>query len=206
MRKVTRASRPGLPPDLRVRMLRQPPDRTCPYFTRQPSTPTKDRMAAPSRTAQFTKLHKILKKRFTPVAPDPNRSVLEHLLFASCLENAHPGAAEEAFAALVHTFFDWNEIRVSSVRELVRGDGRSARPARRREPRQADPPERVRRHLLLRPRRPPQAEPRRGGRTPGEDRRDNEIHRRLRDPGRARRTFDPDRFRHPGSPAACSTW
>ena len=75
-------------------------------------------MSSPSRTAQFTRLHKILKKYYHPVAPDPNRSVLEHLLFACCLENAHYAVAEEAFAALVHTFFDWNEIRVSSVREL----------------------------------------------------------------------------------------
>jgi endonuclease-3 len=75
-------------------------------------------MALPSRTAQFTRLHKILKKYYHPVAPDADRSVLEHLLFASLLENAHYTAAEEAFAALVHSFFDWNEIRVSSVREL----------------------------------------------------------------------------------------
>ncbi len=75
-------------------------------------------MTAPSRTAQFTRLNKILKKHYAPVAPDPNRSVLEHLVFASLLENAHFAAAEEAFAALVHTFYDWNEIRVSSIREL----------------------------------------------------------------------------------------
>ena len=76
-------------------------------------------MAAPSRTAQFSRLHKILKKAYAPVTPDPSRIVLEHLLFASCLENAHFAVAEEAFAALVHTFFDLNEIRVSSVRELA---------------------------------------------------------------------------------------
>jgi endonuclease-3 len=75
-------------------------------------------MATPSRTAQFTRLHKLLKKYYSPAAPDAKRSVLEQLLFASCLENAHYAVAEEAFAALVHSFFDWNEIRVSSVREL----------------------------------------------------------------------------------------
>ena len=75
-------------------------------------------MATPSRTAQFTRLHKLIKKYYTPAAPDAKRSVLEQLLFASCLENAHYTVAEEAFAALVHSFFDWNEIRVSSVREL----------------------------------------------------------------------------------------
>ena len=44
--------------------------------------------------------------------------MLEHLLFACCLEDAHYEAAEEAFAALVHTFFDWNEVRVTSISEL----------------------------------------------------------------------------------------
>ena len=75
-------------------------------------------MTSSSRTAQFTRLHRILKRAYSPVSPDPNRSVLEHLLFAACLENAHYPAAEEAFASLVHNFFDWNEVRVSSVREL----------------------------------------------------------------------------------------
>jgi len=75
-------------------------------------------MPPPSRTTQFNKLHKVLKKHYKPVTPDPNRPVLEHVLFACCAENAHYEAAEEAFAALVHNFFDFNEIRVSSVREL----------------------------------------------------------------------------------------
>ena len=43
---------------------------------------------------------------------------MEHLLFACCLEDARHDAAEEAFAALVHTFFDWNEVRVTSLSEL----------------------------------------------------------------------------------------
>ena len=43
---------------------------------------------------------------------------MEHLLFACCLEDAHHDAAEEAFAAMVHTFFDWNEVRVTSISEL----------------------------------------------------------------------------------------
>ncbi len=41
------------------------------------------------------------------------------MLFASCLENAHYAAAEGGYAALVHNFFDWNEVRVSTVRELA---------------------------------------------------------------------------------------
>jgi endonuclease III len=76
-------------------------------------------MAQPSRTAQIARIHKILKKYYKPVNPAPDRSVIEHLLFACCLENAPYEAAEEAFAALSHNFFDWNEIRVSTVRELA---------------------------------------------------------------------------------------
>jgi endonuclease-3 len=74
-------------------------------------------MSSPSRTAQFVKLQKTLKKIYQPVAL-AERSVLEQLLFACCLENAPYDKAEEAFAALVHTFFDWNEIRVTTVKEL----------------------------------------------------------------------------------------
>jgi endonuclease-3 len=44
---------------------------------------------------------------------------LEQLLFAACLENAKYDDAEQAFAALGHNFFDWNEVRVTTVRELT---------------------------------------------------------------------------------------
>lgn len=75
-------------------------------------------MSAVSRTDQFTKLHKVLKKYYKAAPVNGGRSVVEHLLFACCLEDAHHDAAEEAFAALVHTFFDWNEVRVTSISEL----------------------------------------------------------------------------------------
>jgi len=75
-------------------------------------------MASVSRTAQFAKVSKVLKKHYKPVFPDAQRPVLEHLLFACCLEGAHYQAAEEAFAAVIHTFFDFNEIRVTSIAEL----------------------------------------------------------------------------------------
>ena len=75
-------------------------------------------MTAVSRTAQFAKVHKVLKKYYKSAAANAGRTVIEHLLFACCLEDAHADAAEEAFAALVHTFFDWNEVRVTSISEL----------------------------------------------------------------------------------------
>ncbi len=75
-------------------------------------------MASVSRTALFGKIHKILKKYHKPVSPPAERTVLEHLLFACVLEDARYELAEEAFAALRHTFYDWNEVRVTSISEL----------------------------------------------------------------------------------------
>ncbi len=77
-------------------------------------------MATSSRSAKINKIQKVLKKAgYQPVAPDPQRSVIEHLLFAACLENAKYDDAEQAFAALAHNFFDWNEVRVTTIRELA---------------------------------------------------------------------------------------
>lgn len=75
-------------------------------------------MASPNRAALITKMHKVLKKHYTPV-PTPERPVLEQLLYACCLENARYEAADKAYAAVSTTFFDWNEVRVSTVKELA---------------------------------------------------------------------------------------
>ena len=75
-------------------------------------------MASASRTSLFAKIHKVLKKHYKPSAPPADRAVLEHLLFACVLEDARYEQAEEAFAALKHTFYDWNEVRVTSISEL----------------------------------------------------------------------------------------
>jgi len=64
-------------------------------------------------------MHRVLKKHFKPVPPPTDRPLLEQLLFACCLENAHYQPAEQAFAALAKGFFDWNEVRVSTVKELA---------------------------------------------------------------------------------------
>lgn len=76
-------------------------------------------MATPNRGARLTKAHKVLKKHFQPVAPPADRSVFEHILYACCLENARYEAADEAFARLQATYFDWNEVRVTTVSELA---------------------------------------------------------------------------------------
>jgi hypothetical protein len=74
-----------------------------------------------NRTAAISKVYKVLKKHYKPAAPPADRSVLEHLLYACLLENARFDAADEAFARLKELYFDWNEIRVTTVTELAEG-------------------------------------------------------------------------------------
>ena len=75
-------------------------------------------MATPNRSTIIGRMHKVLKKHYNPV-PIPERPTLEHLLYACCLENAPYEAADKAYAAVSTTFFDWNEVRVSTVKELA---------------------------------------------------------------------------------------
>jgi len=53
------------------------------------------------------------------VAPPTDRPLLEHLLYACCLENARHETVDEVFAKLEQNYFDWNEVRVTTVAELA---------------------------------------------------------------------------------------
>ena len=76
-------------------------------------------MANPNRTALLNKLHRVLKQHYKPVAPPSDRPLLEHMLFACCLENAPFETAERVYEHLSKSFFDWNEVRVSTLTELT---------------------------------------------------------------------------------------
>ena len=76
-------------------------------------------MSANNRTQLINKLFKVAKKHFTPVAPVSTRNVLEHILYGCCLENSRYVAADESFARMEETYFDWNEVRVTTTRELA---------------------------------------------------------------------------------------
>jgi endonuclease-3 len=47
------------------------------------------------------------------------RPVLEELVYGLCREGATPAAADAAFARLKKDFYDWNEVRVSTVPEIA---------------------------------------------------------------------------------------
>jgi endonuclease-3 len=77
-------------------------------------------MASKNRAALVNKVLKVVKKHFKPAAAPPKeRTLLEHLLFACCLENSPYDAAERVFQSLTTDYYDWNELRVSTVRELA---------------------------------------------------------------------------------------
>ena len=74
-------------------------------------------MATTNRSQKIQKTLKVLASVYEPVSP-VDRPVMEHLLYACCLENSSPDAADETFARLQELYFDWNEVRVTSIREL----------------------------------------------------------------------------------------
>lgn len=76
-------------------------------------------MASTNRATQINKAVKVVRKHFQPVEPQKDRSVLEHLLFACCLENSLDADAAKVFEVLTKDYFDWNEVRVTSIRELT---------------------------------------------------------------------------------------
>ncbi|MDO4575176.1 MAG: hypothetical protein Q4D98_08180 [Planctomycetia bacterium] len=75
-------------------------------------------MASENRTDALKRLHASLSEKFRPTMPT-ERTVLEHFIYATCLEDASYEAADAAYTAIVHTMSGWNEIRVSSVTELA---------------------------------------------------------------------------------------
>jgi hypothetical protein len=73
----------------------------------------------PPRAQLLPRLHKALKAQYKPVAPNLGRPMLDQVLFACCLENAPADVAEKAFARLMESAFDLNELRVTTVAELA---------------------------------------------------------------------------------------
>ena len=82
------------------------------------------RMSTPIRSDLIAKTFRVLKKKFKCRPTPGDRTVLEHLLFACCLENATPSQADEAFGKLQTLYFDWNEVRVTTISELTEVMGR----------------------------------------------------------------------------------
>ena len=73
----------------------------------------------PGRQQLVAKLHKVLRSHYKPVAANVGRPALDQVLFACCLENAPYEVAERVFGRLGESYFDLNEVRVTTVAELA---------------------------------------------------------------------------------------
>ncbi|MDM4016581.1 hypothetical protein U8335_21135 [Roseiconus lacunae] len=76
-------------------------------------------MAASNRAKLISKLHTELKKRYSTPPSQPSRPLLEHILYAALLQDAPYELADEGLAKCEQEFFDWNEVRVTTVTELT---------------------------------------------------------------------------------------
>lgn len=76
-------------------------------------------MAASNRAKLIAKLHTELKKNYSLPPAQPSRPLLEHLLYACLLQDAPFDLADEGLAKCEQEFFDWNEVRVTTVTELT---------------------------------------------------------------------------------------
>ncbi len=75
-------------------------------------------MAAKNRAKVIEKLHRVLRKHYKAV-PFSGESVLEALVWACCLEDASYADAQRALEAIREEFFDWNDVRVATIKELA---------------------------------------------------------------------------------------
>jgi len=75
-------------------------------------------MPTSNRASLINKTVKIVKKHYKPAAIPPERTLFDHLLYACCLENSPHEAADQVFESLSRDYFDWNEVRVSTIQEL----------------------------------------------------------------------------------------
>ncbi len=76
-------------------------------------------MSASKRATLIGKLNTALKKHYKPLPTQPARPLLEHVLYASLLEDAPAELADEGMAKCEQEFYDWNEVRVTTVTELA---------------------------------------------------------------------------------------
>jgi endonuclease III len=77
-------------------------------------------MGTPSKAQLLNEVHTLLKKRYKP---KPDRSggrltVLEAVIYGLCHEGTTREQANQALSRFKDDFFDWNEVRVSTIEEI----------------------------------------------------------------------------------------
>jgi endonuclease-3 len=77
-------------------------------------------MAAQSKTHLLTEIYTLLKKRYRLEPREERMTVLEAVVYAICHEGTTREQANQALSRLKDDFYDWNEVRVSSIDEIQR--------------------------------------------------------------------------------------
>jgi endonuclease-3 len=77
-------------------------------------------MATQSKAQFLNDVHALLKKRYKPKAEPstPRFSVLEAVVYGICHEGTTREQANQALSRFKDDFFDWNEVRVSTIDEI----------------------------------------------------------------------------------------
>ena len=77
-------------------------------------------MATPSKSQLLNEVHSLLKKRYKP-KPERKQgklSVLEAVVYGICHEGSTREQANQALSRFKDDFFNWNEVRVSTIDEI----------------------------------------------------------------------------------------
>src|SRR5438270_6187581 len=77
-------------------------------------------MATQSKAQLLNEVHTLLKRRYKP-KPDRNNgrlTVLEAVIYGLCHEGSTREQANQTLSRFKDDFFDWNEVRVSSLEEI----------------------------------------------------------------------------------------
>ena len=77
-------------------------------------------MATTSKAQFLTEVQALLKERYKLEAGPDKLAILEAVVYAICHEDATRGDAVRALGQFKENFFDWNEVRVSSLEEIQR--------------------------------------------------------------------------------------
>ena len=75
-------------------------------------------MATPSKAQFLNDVHTLLKKRYPPGPAAERLSVLEAVIYGICHEGTTREQANQAVTRFKDDFFDWNEVRVSTIEEI----------------------------------------------------------------------------------------
>src|SRR3954469_25986883 len=77
-------------------------------------------MATQSKAQLLNEVHTLLKKRYKPKADRAGSrfSVLEAVIYGLCHEGTTREQANQALSRFKDDFFDWNEVRVSTIEEI----------------------------------------------------------------------------------------